>query len=44
LTAAQNSKIVVTGQEPGMKVHLNKQPWADKKQRTIKQNYFNYLR
>jgi hypothetical protein len=26
LTAAQNSKIVVTGQEPGMKVHLNKQP------------------
>lgn len=30
LTAAQNSKIVVIGQAPGMKVHLSKQPWADK--------------
>ena len=30
LTAAQNSKIVVIGQAPGMKVHLSNQPWADK--------------
>ena len=30
LTAAQNSKIVVIGQAPGMKVHLSRQPWADK--------------
>lgn len=30
LTAAKNSKIIVVGQAPGMKVHLSGQPWADK--------------
>lgn len=30
LTAAADSKIVVIGQAPGMKVHLSSQPWADK--------------
>ena len=30
LTAHQDSKIVVIGQAPGMKVHLSGKPWADK--------------
>ena len=30
LTAHRDSKIVVIGQAPGMKVHLSSKPWADK--------------
>ena len=30
LTAQHDSKIVVIGQAPGMKVHLSGQPWSDK--------------
>lgn len=30
LTAHQDSKIVIIGQAPGMKVHLSGKPWADK--------------